>query len=236
LWPGKNPIGRLCHLSWADIQEDVEITGVVGDIRTVAMDKSPVMMVYCPPWLGSVTTPPNASIVIRTAMAPDAAASAVREAIRGVDPGVPITELRPMSTVIAKSVDTRRFQMLLGLLFAGCALFLASLGIYGVVAYSVEQRRHELGIRLALGAQLANLRTMVLRQGMAPVIAGLGVGVVAAMLTGRLVASLLFGVSAFDPLTFACVVVVVMAVAIAACYIPARRATKVDPMEALRYE
>jgi predicted permease len=236
LWPGKNPIGQLCHLSWADIQEDVEIAGVVGDIRTVAMDKSPVMMIYCPPWLGSAATPPAASIVIRTAMAPGAAASAVREAIRGVDSGVPITALRPMNAVIAKSVDTRRFQMLLALLFAGCALFLASLGIYGVVAYSVEQRRHELGIRLALGAQLANLRAMVLRQGMAPVVAGLAAGVVVAMLMGRLVASLLFGVSAFDPLTFACVVVVVMAVAVAACYVPARRATKVDPMEALRYE
>ncbi|MFZ3244254.1 MAG: FtsX-like permease family protein, partial [Candidatus Acidiferrales bacterium] len=128
------------------------------------------------------------------------------------------------------------FQMLLALLFAACALFLASLGIFGVVAYSVEQRRHELGIRMALGAQLGNLRGMILRQGMAPVIAGLAVGIALAIALGQLVASLLFGVHAFDPLTFACVTLVVVLVALAACYIPARRAMRVDPMVALRYE
>jgi predicted permease len=236
LWPGKNPIGQLCRLSWADVQGMYEIMGVVGDIRTVAMDKSPVMMVYCPPWLANATTPSSASIVIRTAMAPGAAASAVRDAVRSVDSSVPITALRPMTTVISKSVDTRRFQMTLALLFAVCALFLASLGIFGVVAYSVEQRRHELGIRLALGAQLGNLRTMVLRQGMIPVVLGLAAGVFASLLLGRLVAALLFGVSAFDPLTFGCVAVIIIIVALVACYVPARRAMRVDPMVALRYE
>ncbi len=237
LWPGKNPIGQLVRLSWADVQGSTyQIMGVVGDIRTVAMDKSPVMMVYCPPWLGTATTPSAASIVIRTAMDPGAAASAVREAIHSVDAGVPITALRPMGDVVSKSVDTRRFQMLLAMLFAVCALFLASLGIFGVVAYSVEQRRHELGIRLALGAQLANLRTMILRQGMAPVLAGLAAGVVASLFLGRLIAGLLFGIHAFDPLTFACVTLAVVIVALLACYIPARRAMRVDPMVALRYE
>lgn len=236
LWPGKDPIGQLCHLSWADVQENVEIVGVVGDIRTVAMDKSPVMMVYCPPWLGTAATPSAASIVIRTAMDPGAAASAVRDAIRSVDPGVPITALRPMTDAVSRSVDTRRFQMLLAMIFAICALFLASLGIFGVVAYSVEQRRHELGIRLALGAQLANLRAMILRQGMAPVLAGLAAGVAASLFLGRLITGLLFGIRAFDPMTFACVTFVVVVVALLACYIPARRAMRVDPMVALRYE
>jgi predicted permease len=237
LWPGENPIGQLVRLSWADVQGTAyEVMGVVGDIRTVAMDKSPVMMVYCPPWLGTATTPTAASIVIRTAMNPGAAASAVRDAIHSVDSGVPITALRPMGDVISKSVDTRRFQMLLAMLFAVCALFLASLGIFGVVAYSVEQRRHELGIRLALGAQLENLRAMILRQGMVPVLAGLSAGVAASLFLGRLIAGLLFGIHAFDPLTFGCVTLVVVIVALAACYIPARRAMRVDPMIALRYE
>lgn len=236
LWPGKNAVGQLCWVDWADAHEPVEVIGVVADIRTIAMDKSPVMMVYCPPWLGAAATPQSASIVIRTAMDAGAAASAVRNAVRSIDPGVPITALRPMSDVVSKSVDTRRFQMLLAMIFAVCALFLASLGIFGVVAYSVEQRRHELGIRLALGAQLANLRTMILRQGMAPVLAGLAVGIAGALFLGRLIAGLLFGVHAFDPLTFVCVAAVVMLVALAACYIPARRATRVDPMVALRYE
>ena len=236
LWPGKNPIGQLCRLSWSDVQGMAEIVGVVGDIRTVAMDKSPVMMVYCPPWLGVRIMPSSASIVVRTRMDPGAAASAVRDAIHGVDAGVPITVLRPMTAMVSKSVDTRRFQMLLATLFAVCALFLASLGIFGVVAYSVEQRRHELGIRLALGAQLTDLRSMVLRQGMVPVVLGLAAGVFASLWFGRLVAALLFGVRAFDPLTFSCVALVIVVVALGACYIPARRAMRVDPMIALRYE
>jgi predicted permease len=234
LWPGQNPIGQMCLSSWGS-WKPVQVIGVVADIRTIQMDKAPVMMVYMQDWpFDHVAW--GGSIVVRTMMDPSGAASAVRDAIHRVDPDVPITELRPMSDVISKSVDTRRFQMLLAVLFAACALFLASLGIFGVVAYSVEQRRHELGIRLALGAQLANLRGMILRQGMAPVIAGLAVGMMAAMILGRLIAGLLFGVHAFDPLTFACVTIVVVLVALAACYIPARRAMKVDPMVALRYE
>ncbi|MGB6482611.1 MAG: ABC transporter permease [Candidatus Acidiferrales bacterium] len=234
LWPRQNPIGQMCIPEWG-AQKQFQVIGVVGDIRTVRMDKSPVMMVYMQNWpFDHVAF--GGSIVVRTLMDPSGAASAVRDAIHRVDSGVPITELRPMATLVLKSVDTRRFQMLLALLFAACALFLASIGIFGVVAYSVEQRRHELGIRLALGAQLGNLRAMILRQGMAPVLAGLAVGVAASLLLGRLIAGLLFGVHAFDPLTFGCVTLVVVLVALAACYIPARRATRVDPMVALRYE
>jgi predicted permease len=234
LWPDRNPIGQTCLISWGG-WKSVQVVGVVGDIRTVQMDKSPVMMVYLQTWpFDHIAW--GGSIVVLTMMDPDGAASAVREAIHRVDPDVPITALRPMTTVISKSVDTRRFQMLLALLFAVCALFLASLGIFGVVAYSVEQRRHELGIRLALGARLRDLRAMILRQGMSPVIAGLAAGVAASIALGSLIAGLLFGVHAFDPLTFACVAIVVVLVALAACYIPARRAMRVDPMVALRYE
>jgi putative ABC transport system permease protein len=126
--------------------------------------------------------------------------------------------------------------MLLALLFAVCALFLASLGIFGVVGYSVERRRQELGIRMALGAARQDLLRMVLRQGMTPVIVGLAAGVVAALFAGRLISSLLFDISANDPVTLATVVLVVAAVALVACFVPARRAMRVDPIVALRYE
>jgi ABC-type antimicrobial peptide transport system permease subunit len=212
-----------------------QVIGVVGDIRTVQMDKSPVMMVYMQD-LPFDNVALGGSIVVRTMMDPSGAASAVREAINKIDSNVPITALRPMTAVISKSVDTRRFQMLLALLFAVCALFLASLGIFGVVGYSVERRRQELGIRMALGAARQDLLRMVLRQGMTPVIAGLGAGVVAALFAGRLIASLLFNISANDPVTLAAVVLVVAAVALVACFVPARRAMGVDPIVALRYE
>jgi putative ABC transport system permease protein len=234
LWPGKDPSDQMCLINWSG-WKTFEVIGVVGDIRTVQMDRSPVMMVYIQD-LPFDNVAMGGSIVVRTMMDPSGAASAVREAINKIDSNVPITALRPMTAVISKSVDTRRFQMLLALLFSVCALFLASLGIFGVVGYSVEQRRQELGIRMALGAGRGDLLRMVLRQGMTPVIVGLGAGVVAALFAGRLIGSLLFDISANDPVTLATVVLVVAAVALVACFVPARRAMRVDPIVALRYE
>jgi putative ABC transport system permease protein len=234
LWPGKDPSGQLCLINWGG-WKTFQVIGVVGDIRTVQMDKSPVMMVYMQD-LPFDHVALGGSIVVRTMMDPSGAASAVREAINKIDSNVPITALRPMTEVISKSVDTRRFQMLLALLFAVCALFLASLGIFGVVGYSVERRRQELGIRMALGAARHDLLRMVLRQGMVPVMVGLAAGVVAALFAGRLIGSLLFDISANDPVTLATVVLVVAAVALVACFVPARRAMRVDPIVALRYE
>jgi putative ABC transport system permease protein len=234
LWPGKDPSGQLCLINWGG-WKTFQVIGVVGDIRTVQMDKSPVMMVYMQD-LPFDNVALGGSIVVRTMMDPSGAASVVREAINKIDSSVPITALRPMTEVISKSVDTRRFQMLLALLFAVCALFLASLGIFGVVGYSVERRRQELGIRMALGAARQDLLRMVLRQGMTPVIVGLAAGVVAALFAGRLISSLLFDISANDPVTLATVVLVVAAVALVACFVPARRAMRVDPIVALRYE
>jgi predicted permease len=239
-WPGQNPIGKTCVTHWGPAHED-QVIGVVSDIRTVSLDKPPVMMVYVPDWFGwSAKTylgePPSASFVVRTAMNPAGAAQAVREAIRAADPDVPILSLRPMTEVLSSSVDTRRFEMFLAGVFGVFALFLAALGIAGVVAYSVEQRRQELAIRMALGARLSDLRGMVLRQGMAPVVTGLAAGVVVAIFAGRLIESLLFGVRAFDPLTTAAVVSAVIVIGLAACIIPARRATRIDPIVALREE
>jgi len=234
-WPGKDPTGQMCVAQWDGAVES-EVVGVVGDIRTVRLEDRPLLMVYVPHWFNEISVPASASIIVRTSMDPESSAAAVRALIHRVDPTVPIVALRPMAQIVSESVASRRFQMLLVLTFALSSLFLASLGIFGVIAYSVEQRRHELGIRLALGAQLRDLRRMVLRQGMAPVVFGLAAGIVAATLAGSLFRSLLFEVSSYDPLTIACVVLVVFTVALAASYLPARRATRLDPMAALRYE
>ncbi len=231
VWPGENPLGKQFN------KPLTEVIGVVADIRAVALDEPPLLMVYepigpaSPTWEGL-----HASLVVRATIAPAALGTAVRGAIRSVGSGVPILHLRPMTEIVSESVGVRRFQMGLASLFAVFALLLAALGIYGVVGYSVAQRRQELGIRMALGAQGTDLRNLVLLQGMSPVVVGWAAGVLAALAAGGVTRSLLFGVTAQDPLTIASVTFVVLVTAALACYIPARRATKVDPMVALRYE
>jgi putative ABC transport system permease protein len=234
-WPGNNPIGQICITQWGD-DVSSEVVGVVGDIRTVQLDETPLMMVYVPYWFNSISVPSSATFILRTSAELSGSAAAVRELIHKVDPDVPITSLRPMSQVVSQSVDVRRFQMSLAILFALSSLLLASLGIFGVVGYSIEQRRRELGIRIALGADFSDLLGMVLRQGMLPVVLGLSAGVVAAVFAGRLISSLLFGVTPYDPLTLGVIAFVVTSVALLACYVPARRASRVDPLVALRYE
>jgi len=194
------------------------------------------MMVYVPYWFNASSVPSSASFVLRTATEPAAFVSEVRRLIHSIDPDVPITSLHHMTQIVSQSLDARRFPMFISMSFALFSLVLASLGIFGVVGYSVEQRSQEFGIRMALGAGAANLLRMVLRQGLTPVLVGLAAGVVAAMSAGRLMSSLLFGVSAHDPLTFGTVVLVVATVATLGCYIPARRASRLDPLVALRYE
>lgn len=211
----------------------VKIIGVVADIRTVRMNEAPTMMVYVPGWY---RLPSSASIVVRTAMDPSAVASGIRDAVRSSDSDVPILALRPMTQVISESVEARRFQMLLAQLFAASALLLASLGIFGVAAYSVTQRQHELGIRRALGAQPIDVLRLVLLAGMRPVVVGLAGGIAAALAVGHFIRSLLFGIGTADPSTFAIVTIVVITVGLLACYLPARRALRADPMVALRYE
>ncbi|MGO8734778.1 MAG: ADOP family duplicated permease [Terriglobia bacterium] len=232
VWPGENPLGKQFHPG-DDDKPLSEVIGVVADIRTVALDEPPLLMVYLPAGPASRN---YASLVVRTAIAPSALASAVRGAILSVDSGVPIRHLRPMSEIVSESVGVRRFQLGLASLFAIFALLLSALGIYGVVGYSVARRRQELGIRMALGAQASELRNLVLLQGMSPVVVGWAAGVMAALAAGGLIRGLLFGVTAQDPLTVAGVTLVVLVTAALACYIPARRAMKVDPMVALRYE
>ena len=236
LWPNKNPVGQMCRAQWGELQLS-EVIGVAGDIHS-RLDRPPLNMVYvADSWGGQAPGAPSyASIVVRTAQDPANLASAVRSVIHQAGPDVPIVALRPMSELVALNVEGRRFQISLTSSFAIAALLLASLGIFGVLAYSVEQRQREFGIRTALGAQRSRLLGMVMRQGLSPVILGFLVGSAAALLGGSLLQSLVSGVTTFDPLTFVSVAAVISLVAVIACYLPARRAMKVDPIVALRYE
>jgi len=239
LWPGQSPLGRECIGLWGQLQlQPSQVIGVVSDIRTAGLDKPQSLMAYIPDSYGQPVpgAPGYASIVVRSAADPKAIASAVRAAIQSADPNVPILALRPMTQVVSDSVEARRFQALLAGTFASSALLLAAIGIFGVVAYSAERRRQELGIRVALGASRSSLLRLILNQGMAPVIAGFLLGMAAALAVGRLIKSFLFGVQASDPLTIACVGSLIALVSLAACYLPARRAMRADPMVALRYE
>jgi predicted permease len=233
LWPGADAVGKRLRIG-DDDSPLVEVVGIVGDVRGVSLSRPPALTVYVPYWQGLFSG--AVSLAVKTAGDPRAAAGAVRSAVRQLDPDLPVPSPRTMQSVVADSVAPRRFQMSLVLLLAGVATLLASLGIYGVVAYSVGQRTNELGIRLALGAPVGRITRMVVEQGLRPVAAGLTVGVVASMALGRVLGSLLFGVEAGDPLTVVAVVALLGAVALAATWLPARRATRVDPVAALRYE
>jgi putative ABC transport system permease protein len=232
LWPGENPIGKRFRMG-GDDSPLMEVAGVVGDVRAVSLNKTPSLTVYVPYWQRFQN---QASLAVRTSIDPLAASSAIRAAIRQVDRELPVPAFRTMEDIVAESVAQRRFQMSLVLLFAGAAVLLASLGIYGVVSYSVAQRTNEMGIRMALGAQPGNIRRMVLGQSLLPVCAGLLAGVMASVALGRVLGSLLFGVSAWDPATISGVLTLLIAVAATATLPPVRRATRVDPMSALRYE
>jgi ABC-type antimicrobial peptide transport system permease subunit len=178
----------------------------------------------------------SSSILVRTAMDPKSIAAALRAVVWSADGDVPVPEERTLAQIMSESVARRRFQMRLVLLFAIAALALAAFGTYGVVSYAVGRRRAEIGIRMALGAGKGSVLRLVLRQGMTPVFAGLAAGALAAVAIGRYVSSLLFEVSPHDPVAFAISAAVLGAVSALACWIPARRAAGVNPLDAIRYE
>ena len=235
LWPGKNPIGQQFKRGdpTDPKQKPFTVIGVVGNARTISLAKPDPMMIYVPYWYRANT---SAGLVIRTKQDPAAMAGAIRKAIWSVDPAVAVPTVSTLGGVVADSVANRRFEMDLLLLFAVSALLLAGLGVYGVVTYSVTQRRQEIGLRIALGAQRHNIYTQVLREGLAPVFTGTVAGVVVAYGFARLVASLLFEVNAYDPWIAVGAVAILSMVGTVACLLPARRAAAVDPMVALRNE
>jgi putative ABC transport system permease protein len=239
---GEDPVGKRISLGHrAGMQ--AEIVGVVEHVKHYGLSgEVPVDPQF---YTALAQAPDEAlpfvagrmSLVIRAkAVDPTSLVGAIRQQILATDPNQPIYNVRTMDERITESIGTQRFSMLLLMIFAGVALVLASVGIYGVISYSVTQRTHEIGIRMALGAQNRDILKMVLGQGMLLTLAGVGVGVVAALLVTRVMSSLLFGVSATDPLTFAGLALLLTVVALLAVIIPARRAIKVDPMVALRYE
>jgi predicted permease len=232
IWPGQNPIGRKLD-NGDNSHSAMEVVGVTPDLRSTSLDHDPVNMMYIPYWQ---RVQGRGSLLVRTAMDPRGIAAALRSAIWAVDSEVPIPEVRTLEQVMERSVAQRRFQAMLVVLFAAAALALAAFGTYGVVSYAVARRRAEMGIRMALGAKRSDVLKMVLRQGMMPVLTGLAAGAVAALAMGRFMASLLFQVSAHDPLAFIAAAALLLLVSAAACLVPARRATLVDPTEALRCE
>jgi putative ABC transport system permease protein len=176
------------------------------------------------------------SFVIRTTIEPASLASAVREAVREVDKEQPVAEIRTMENIVTDAVTQPRFNLVLLGIFGSIALILSAAGIYGVMSYSVTQRTPEIGIRMALGAQTSDVIKMVVGQGMMLAVIGIGIGLIASFALTHLMASLLYGVSATDPLTFTLISLLLLGVALGACFVPARRAARVDPMVALRHE
>ena len=220
----------------------IEIVGIVGHVMHYGLDgEVPVDPQYYlalqqvpDEFLPSIAS--DISVSVRTHGDPVKLVPAIRQQVQATDKNQPVFNARSMEQVIAESITARRFAMLLLTIFAAVALLLASVGIYGVMSYSVTQRTHEIGIRMALGAQRGDVLKMVVGQGMVLVLIGVGLGLIGALGVTRVLSSLLFGVGATDPATFGGIAALFFAVALVACYVPARRAVKVDPLIALRYE
>ncbi len=233
-WPNEDPLGkRIVFEGTRDNPNWREIVGIVGHVKHTDLEGESRAQYYIP---HQQRAQPSMTVVLRTGGDPNALASAARNAVSNLDRELPVFRVRTMDQFVADSMTQRRFALLLIGIFAGLALLLAAIGLYGVMAYSVTQRTHELGLRMALGAQAADVLKLVVKQGMLLAGIGLIIGIVGAFFLSRLMKTLLFNVSATDPMIFAAIAATLAAVALLACFFPARRATKVDPMVALRYE
>jgi putative ABC transport system permease protein len=235
-FPNESPIGKYMQVG-AVPDADVpwmRIVGIVGDVKqSLGTDSSTEM--YVPYRQADKVLPVGAlSIVVRTAADPLAQANPIRVLVHGIDPMQPITGVRTMDENVSRSMTEPRFRTVLLIIFAGIALVLASVGIFGVMAYSVAQRTRELGLRMALGASRQAVLLMVLGQGLRLTLVGVGIGLAGTFALTRYVASMLFNVPTYDPLTLAGVTLALIVISLSACYLPARRATMVDPIEALR--
>ncbi len=235
-FPNEDPLGKRVRWARDENVHWITIVGVASDIRHFGLDAPEEPALYTPYTQSGREWKRWMTLVVRTPGESAALTSDVKHGVWKIDPLLPVTKVLPMTEVMAESFAERRFNMLLLSLFAGLAMILAGVGVYGVMSYAVNQRRHEIGIRMALGAQMRDVLRMVIRQGMKLTMIGVAIGLAGAYAVTRLIKTLLFGVSATDPLTFAAVASLLTVVAWLACYLPARRATKVDPMIALRYE
>jgi putative ABC transport system permease protein len=234
LWPGESAIGKLVKQGWPETPGTWrEVVGVVADVKFEGVTVKTPMQVYLPLTQESSRA---LAIVARTPTEPAAITAAVRAAVHTLDKDLPIYAVRTMEQVLDTSMARERMSMLILAVFAIVALVLASVGLYGVVSHGVTERTHEIGVRMALGAQPRHVLGLVVRQGLTMALIGTVIGVAGAFALSRSVQGLLFGVTATDPMTFTAVVAMLLGVALVACYIPAWRATRLDPTTALRAE
>jgi len=231
-WPHQDAVGKRFKQNYPD-SKWITVIGVVGDVREFGLAEPAIPEAYYPE---SQSTSSELVLVVRTASDPQAQVAAIRNAVHGLDKGLPWYGVQTLSEMVSDSSREKRFVALLLALFAAVALALASVGIYGVVSYSVSQRTREIGIRMAFGAEVRNVLGMVLREGLRLVIAGVAVGLLGAWALSRYLTSILYAVRATDLATYILAALLMTAVALVAALVPARRATKVDPMVALRYE
>lgn len=231
-WPHEDPIGKRVMIA-DGVDMPREIVGIVGDVKQINLEKGPTAQLYV-----SYLQKPNRTmtLIVHSNSSASGMPQALRNLVRTMDPDLPVSNLMSMEEILSRSVAARRFNTVLLTIFACLGLVLASVGIYGVTSYSVSQRSHEIGIRIALGAQVKDILTLIIRQGLILSCIGLGIGVVMALALTRWLASLLFEVSSTDPIAYSLIFIVLLVVTLTACYIPARRATKVDPMIVIRSE
>ena len=232
-FPGEDPVGRSIVLTGWDPPLQMEVLGVVGDVRLGGVEDGTNPTMY---WPQAITSRFTSTLVVRTAGDPAALAPQLREAVGRLDANVPIADLEPMTAIVASSLAEGRFRTILLAAFAGLALLLASLGLYGVLAQLVGGRTQELGVRMALGARPADILGWVLARGLRLTLIGLGLGVLGAAASASAASGMLFGVRPLDPVTFVGTAVVLTLVALAAAFLPGWKATRVNPVESLRAE
>jgi putative ABC transport system permease protein len=232
-WPNQDPVGKRLDIGLTDQPNWEEIVGVIADVKRDALDAAINSEIYVP--LAQIPTR-FMTLVIRSTADPSTLTAAVKQRLADVDKEQPVSKIQTMQQVVSDSLSGRRVSTFLIAIFTGCAMLLASIGIYGVVSYWVAQRTREIGIRSALGAKQSDILQLVLGHGMLLAVTGTAIGLAASLPLTRFLASLLFGVSTHDALTLSAAAAALIGVALLACYIPARRAAKVDPLVALRFE
>jgi predicted permease len=234
LWPGQNPLGRTAILWKGQGDSPAEVIGVVANMRERGLERDPTLAVYFP--AGGAMGATTLQVVMHTRGEPTAVVPTLRNVVAGVDPSLPISGIRTLDEIVTASVATRGFTMLLIVVFATLALVLALAGVYGVLAYAVGRQTSEIGVRLALGAKPGQVLTRVFARGMRPVFVGTAAGLALAAWASPLMTSLLFGIPPRDPATYAAACGAMLIAATLACYLPARRVMRVDPVIALRID
>jgi predicted permease len=237
-WSGDDPIGKTIRYYPQETSHPIEIVGIVGDVRSIGVSEPAPPVVYVP--LAQAPRPPyegrSMTFIVRVLGNPTAITASARAAVAAIDSGLPLADVQPMSEIVSEASGQPRFTTLVMSFFASIAFFLAALGLYGILAYSVEQRVREIGVRVALGANKREIFRLIIGNGMRLTLMGAAVGVPLALALTRLMRGMLSGVSSTDPVTYIAVVGMLVISALLASYMPARRATRVDPIVALRAE